>query len=156
MTSNPGRNRVVREMQQFINGLEVEAGLTVKDDAENVIAEFDESDQSVRFLNGYVNLYGNEVVGLQDLVASELSSYLDLNTTDTGQHVGVYDRVDGKQIAYFYQTGNVEVPNGGVFVQGGGPNGTGVVEFGQGSRLFENANGEIVAEDSAGNTTTIS
>lgn len=43
---------------------------------------------------------------------------------------------------------NIKVPNGG-------PNGTGVVEFSN-ARLYEDTNGEIVAEDSGGNTTTIS
>lgn len=51
---------------------------------------------------------------------------------------------------------SVEIPNGTLQTTGGGPNGTGAVEFGQGSRLYENSSGEVVVEDANGNTTTLS
>lgn len=62
---------------------------------------------------------------------------------------------DGSNVLLVADTGDVTVPGGGLFVQGGGPNGTGEVQFGQGSRIYEDANGELVAEDSAGNPTTL-
>lgn len=48
-----------------------------------------------------------------------------------------------------------EVDTGTLNVPTGGPNGTGEIKFAN-TRIYEDSNGEIVVEDSAGNTTTIS
>jgi len=68
--------------------------------------------------------------------------------------VGLSGKKDG-QTHLYTDEGDVHTPNGGIFVEGGGPNGTGAVEFGSGSRIYEDTNGELIAEDSAGNTTQL-
>lgn len=56
----------------------------------------------------------------------------------------------------YYGPSTVELlPSGSVRIPTGGPNGTGRIEFGNGSALYEDANGDIVAENSSGTTTVI-
>lgn len=62
---------------------------------------------------------------------------------------------DATRVAEFHDTGVTQFPSGRIEVIAGGPNNTGALEFAN-TRIYEDANGEIVAEDSAGNTTVLS
>lgn len=134
--------------------------------------------------NGNVEVPNGDITTAQRAVANHFEAtnqYARIYTYGSGSgEVSLYDANNGQKILVGNEGGNVEVPNGDLLPGGGyASGGTSLASDGRivtsdfvrsreggpanaGSlrtsncRIYEDSNGELVAEDSAGNTSVIS